>query len=170
MSAIAQHQATNERKSNRGVINISLQGHQAAIERMRKARNARSVLRRKLFIRAKLQIKTKVLLWNALIRTTLTYALQTQEITLHDQQTIDAYVSAFMGGIRNKFRYKETQKPKRQQTYNVKASRDNILDPQATNHTCEEELETTGIYTVKITNMFSQQSTHGNKNGENVKN
>ena len=53
----------------------------------------------------------------ALIRSALTYALQTHEITMRDKQNIDSSTFACVRRILNKFRYKETHAPQRMETY-----------------------------------------------------
>ena len=72
-------------------IDIALKGKCAVHERIRKARNKWHILRRKLVNRRKIQPRIKKLLRNALIRSTLTYGLQTHDIAIHDQQLIDSF-------------------------------------------------------------------------------
>ena len=72
-------------------IDIALKGNKATTIRIKKARNAWNILRKRLISRSKLSRKTKTLIRNALIRSTLTYALQTHEITEQDQKWINSF-------------------------------------------------------------------------------
>ena len=98
-------------------ISISLKPKYAITERLRKARNTWRQLRNKIFQRTQLKPKTKLLLWNAVIRSTLTYALQTQNIGEKDQKSINAFTFKCLRQISNKYWYKKKHKPNRTKVY-----------------------------------------------------
>ena len=87
----------------------------------KKARTLRNPLRRKLHNSRKINTRTKTLLRNALIRSTLTYALQPHEIAIHGQQRIDSFTFARIRQIVNIHWYKEHHKPQRRRKHTTLA-------------------------------------------------
>ena len=79
-----------------------------------KTRNVWNALSKKLFNRNQLAARTNTLLWNALIRSTLTYAIQTQDISHRDKPNINDFTVACIRQILHRYRHNETRKPQKE--------------------------------------------------------
>ena len=80
---------------------INMRQHQTAAikHRLQKAKETRRQTKRKLFQNKTIPQKLRIQLWNALVRSTLKYALQTQEITHAQKETINRFAQKCMRGI-----------------------------------------------------------------------
>ena len=79
--------------------------------RIKKARNTWHLLSKKLPNYTKIKTRTKIRLWNPLVRSTLTYVMQTREIALPDQKYLESCTFARIRQIQNRYWYKKTRKP-----------------------------------------------------------
>jgi len=82
---------------------IHIQGHQkqAIQHRLTKAKQTWNTTRKKLFQNQYIPGKIRVQLWNALIRSTLTYALQTQELATTQENKINSFAQVCLSKITN---------------------------------------------------------------------
>ena len=112
---------------------MALTGRQAISNRIKKAKNVWGALRRKLFNHSKIATRAKALLWNALIRSTLTYAIQTQDISQHGQRNVNGFTFKCTRQILHRYWYNETHKPQGKKR-NASTTYHNIMDQQTTNH------------------------------------
>ena len=95
-----------------GKINMKLSGHQATIGRVKRAKLTRNSIRGELFNHSKITHKTKMLLCNARIRSTLTYVTRAREISDHGQKLINSFACNGIRQIYNIYWYRNVQKPK----------------------------------------------------------
>ena len=121
-------------------IDITQKGNKAATTRIKKARNAWNILRKRLLNKANLKTRIKTLLWNALIRSTLAYALQTQELSEKDKKRTDSFTFSCMRHLKNQHWIHESQRPNRLDTYTALKQPTTILwiHKQRVNHMLQQ--------------------------------
>ena len=90
----------------------------AVNDRIHKAKQTWVILRNKLFLNEGIKPRIRIQLWNALVRSTQTYALQTKNIE-HDQsrRKMEGFSYKCIRQIRNKHRYKEDKRLSRDSIY-----------------------------------------------------
>jgi len=105
-------------KSNRAGIALGKYIHmhgaqtKAVQHRLQKAKQTWGIARKRLSQNRNIPTKLRIQLWNALIRSTLTYALQTQELTAPLENKLNAFTQKCMRQITEKTWYAQTQPTK----------------------------------------------------------
>jgi len=94
-----QPDTNNNRNYPREKINMHQQQTDAIKHRLQKAKETWRQTKQKLFQNKTIPEKLRIQLWNALVRSTLTYALQTQEITPAQKETINKFAQKCMRTI-----------------------------------------------------------------------
>ena len=115
-------------------IDFGLKGKIEIDARVRKARNTWGALRKELFNRENVKTRIKVLLWNALIRSTLTYALQTNQISIPGQKRLGSFTPQCAGKMENRYWISETQSAKTNDTHRAQRTYSNIMDQHTTDN------------------------------------
>ena len=99
------------RKAVGGDIDIDLASCKAIKATLRKARQPWRIQRGELFTNMALKNKTKLLLWNVIARGTLTYGIQTIELTEKGELRLDGSTFYFMRQIQDIRWFNKPQKP-----------------------------------------------------------
>ena len=99
------------RKALGEAIDINLTSCKAIKERLRKERQSWRILRRGLLTNMALSNKTKLLLWSAIARSTLTYGIQTLALKEQDKQRLDGFTFYCIRQIQHIYRTNKPQKP-----------------------------------------------------------
>jgi len=94
-----QPDTNNNRNDPRKKINMRQQQTAEIEHRLQKAKETWRQAKQKLFQNKTIPEKLRIQLWNALVRSTLTYALQTQEITPAQKETINKFAQKCMRNI-----------------------------------------------------------------------
>ena len=119
----------------------------------------------------KLTARTKIILWNALIRSTLTYAIQTQDIAAPGQQNIDGFALRCLRQIQHIYRYNEIRKPQKSTTHAA------LRQPKTTSWVNKlrttnmpEKQQMDGTYATRKITMRKAHMLYGHKSGKNMTN
>jgi len=99
------------------IVSIKNKHKKAIMHRTNLAKQTWAKTRKQLFTNPILNAKTKILLWNSLIRSTMTYALQTQEYTTKQLSKAEQFHFKRIRVINDTEWYQKTNKPTKQQLH-----------------------------------------------------
>ena len=120
------------------IIDVNLTNGKAIKARIHKARQSWQLLRKKLFANKTLKIRTKTLLWNAIVRSTLTYGIQTLDLTEQDKKGLGGFTFYCLRQIQDIHWANKSRKPQSEPTHRTWATHDNVMDKQVKTQTCPD--------------------------------
>ena len=135
-----------------------------------KAKQTWGLLRNKLFLNEGIKTRIRIQLWNALVRSTQTYALQTQNTEQNQcRRKMEGFAYKWIRKIHNKHWYKEDKKLNRDAIYeNIRNRRSHHGSANWQQRTTCAKRRTAGKYTPMNTQTYKKYRQHGLKHGKNI--